>query len=185
MSAPRPHWWPVYVGLGSNLDDPVAQVERALRELAELPRCHFGLASSLYRSAPLGPPDQPDYYNAVAGLLTQLDPFEFLAALQALERAHGRRRGGERWGPRSLDLDLLVYGGRVLTEAELTVPHPRIAGRNFVLLPLVEIAPHLPVPGLASAAQLAAAVSHTEPRIERVAYSMRTNDRVVPRGHKP
>ncbi len=168
MTGDRPHWWPAYVGIGSNLDDPVAHVERAITELRSLPDSYLGLASSLYRSAPFGPQDQPDYINAVAGVMTQLDPQQFLAALQGLERTHGRQRGAERWGPRTLDLDLLVYSGRTVSDAKLIVPHPRIAERNFVLLPLVEIAPHLMVPGLTSALQLAAAVSLQEPRIERL-----------------
>lgn len=168
MTGKRPYWWPVYVGIGSNLDDPVAHVERAITELASLPDSYLALSSSLYRSAPFGPQDQPDYINAVAGLMTQLDPPQFLTALQGLERAHGRERGAERWGPRTLDLDLLIYSALTLNEPKLIVPHPRIAERNFVLLPLVEIAPHLMVPGLTSAEQLAAAVSKQEPRIERL-----------------
>lgn len=137
-----------YVGLGSNLGEPVAQLMAALSELAELPSTELLHHSGLYRSAPLGPIDQPDYMNAVAALDTRLDPHELLAALQALEHRHGRVRAGVRWGPRILDLDLLVFGDLCLASESLTMPHPRIAERDFVLRPLAEIAPTLEIPGL-------------------------------------
>jgi 2-amino-4-hydroxy-6-hydroxymethyldihydropteridine diphosphokinase len=138
---------PAYVGLGSNLDGPVAQVERGLAALAGLPRTRCVARSSLYRSKPFGPVAQPDFVNAVAGLLTQLHPGEFLAELKSLEDRLGRERPVVRWGPRRIDLDLLVYGDARIDEAELTVPHPGIAGRAFVLAPLAELAPDLDVPG--------------------------------------
>ncbi len=168
MTATRPHWWPAYVGIGSNLDEPAEQVHRAFAALGDLRDTRLALASSLYRSAPIGPSGQPDYVNAVAALLTRLGAAELLKELLALESAAGRERGGERWGPRVLDLDLLVYGTQVVDAPGITVPHPRIAERNFVLLPLAEIAPSLTIPGRASVARLAAAVSRTEPRIERM-----------------
>jgi 2-amino-4-hydroxy-6-hydroxymethyldihydropteridine diphosphokinase len=120
----------------------------ALSELAQLPSTELLHYSRLYRSAPLGPVDQPDYVNAVAVLDTRLDPHELLAALQALEHVHGRMRAGMRWGPRTLDLDLLVFGDLRLSSESLTVPHPGIAERDFVLRPLAEIAPALEIPGL-------------------------------------
>ena len=120
----------------------------ALSELAELPSTEMLHHSRLYRSAPLGPVDQPDYVNAVAALDTRLDAYELLAALQALEHMHGRVRAGMRWGPRTLDLDLLVFGDLRLASESLTVPHPGIAERDFVLRPLAEIAPTLEIPGL-------------------------------------
>lgn len=148
---------PAYVGLGSNLDDPVRQVRSALAELARLPRTHLVASSSLYRSPPMGPPDQPDFVNAVAGLLTTLSPEELLRATQAIEDAHGRRRDATRWGPRTLDLDLLLYGELRRTDEALTLPHPGLAERPFVLIPLLELAPGLRLPGGPPVARLAAA----------------------------
>ncbi|RMF94717.1 MAG: 2-amino-4-hydroxy-6-hydroxymethyldihydropteridine diphosphokinase [Gammaproteobacteria bacterium] len=156
---PSQRWVAAWIGIGSNLQDPPAQVSRAIAALRRLPRTRFGRASSLYWNPPMGPPGQPDYVNAVAGLLTRLDARELLAALQAIERAAGRERAaGLRWGPRVLDLDLLSYGPRRIAEPGLRVPHPGIAERNFVLLPLLEVAPELLIPGLAPLARLAAAV---------------------------
>lgn len=166
MSGNRPRWWPAYVGIGSNLGDPVAAVRAAFDALESLPDTRVPLRSSLYRSAPVGPQDQPHFVNAVAGLLTQLAAADLLRALQSLEDAAGRERGGERWGPRTLDLDLLAYSTQVIDAPGISVPHPRIAERNFVLLPLSEIAPSLVIPGRGSASLLAAAVSRTEPVIE-------------------
>lgn len=137
-----------YIGLGSNLGDPEAQLRAALAELAELPRSRFLRASSLYRGAPMGPQDQPDFVNAVAEIETELSAERLLAELQALEARHGRVRDGPRWGPRSLDLDLLLYGEMRIDTPGLTVPHPGVPVRAFVLYPLHEIAPDLQVPGL-------------------------------------
>lgn len=148
----------VYVGLGSNLDDPQAQVRRAIDELAQLPDTRREAVSGLYRTPPMGPPGQPDYINAVAALTTRLDPHRLLDELQAIERAHDRVRA-ERWGPRTLDLDILLYGQQVLDDERLVVPHPGIAARAFVLLPLAEIAPDLLIPGLGAPAALLAQVN--------------------------
>ncbi len=147
-----------FVGIGSNLDDPAAQVRRAIVALDGIgeSRCH--VASGLYRNPPMGPADQPDYVNAVAWLRTGLSPLELLAALQAIEADAGRRRQGPRWGPRPLDLDLLVYGQRVIDTPDLQVPHPGVTERAFVLYPLSEIDPHRIIPGKGSAEALAAAV---------------------------
>lgn len=166
MSGPR--WRPAYIGLGSNLDEPVAQVRAGLGALGGIDKTLPVLESGLYRSAPLGPKDQPDFINAVAAVLTRLEPFVLLAALQALEDTHGRNRDVDRWGPRTLDLDLLSYSAETIDVDELTLPHPGIADRNFVLLPWREIAPRYHVPGLESVAALAARVSMSEPRIERI-----------------
>ncbi|MEQ8204532.1 MAG: 2-amino-4-hydroxy-6-hydroxymethyldihydropteridine diphosphokinase [Woeseia sp.] len=168
MTDTRPHWWPAYIGIGSNLDEPLQQVEQAISALADLEQSRLVLRSSLYRTSPVGPQDQPDFVNAVAAVLTHLAPLDLLAALQAIENAQGRTRSGERWGPRTLDLDLLVYGNVPVATPTLTVPHPRIAERNFVLLPLSEIAPHLPIPGLPSIPQLVQQVSLSEQLIERI-----------------
>ena len=166
MRPSKPRWRPVYVGLGSNLSDPVAQVNRALESLAQLPKSRLVLRSGLYRSAPLGPQDQPEFVNAVAALLSRLDATAFLVQLQRIERAQGRQPDAERWGPRIIDLDLLVFGDAVAVEPGLTLPHPRIAERNFVLLPLGEIAPELVIPGIGRVAGIE--VDDTRPRIEPI-----------------
>lgn len=137
------HAW---IGLGSNLDGPREHVARALDELERLPLTRRVAASRLYASRPMGPADQPDYVNAVAHLVTRLSPLALLDQLQALEQHHGRVRG-RRWGPRTLDLDLLLYDDRRLTLPRLTLPHPEMARRAFVLVPLVELAPSLALDG--------------------------------------
>jgi len=123
--------------------------------------------SGLYRSSPVGPQNQPEFVNAVAALLSRLDAAGFLQHLQEIERAQGRRPGGGRWGPRIIDLDLLAFGGAVVNEPGLILPHPRIAERNFVLLPLAEIAPELGLPGIGRVAGIK--VDTSSPRIERIA----------------
>lgn len=143
-----------YVGLGSNLEGPEAQVRRALDELAGMPDTHVTARSPLYKSAPLGSQDQPDYINAVAALDTRLAPLALLAALRDIERRHGRVRDGTRWGPRSLDLDLLLYSDVVMDTPELTLPHPGLPERSFVLYPLFDVAPQLAVPGRGTVREL-------------------------------
>ena len=136
-----------YVGLGSNLEDPPSQVRRAFQALAALPACRCVARSPWYRTAPVGGPSgQPDYLNAVAALDTALDPDALLAALQEIESAQGRMRN-VRWGPRTLDLDLLLYGTLIRDDPRLTLPHPRLHERAFVLYPLYDIAPTLLHPG--------------------------------------
>jgi len=166
MSAP--HWWPVYIGVGSNLESPENQVRQAIAALEKLPGSILVSASGLYRSSPMGPVEQPDFVNAVVALLTQTEARELLRQMHEIERQQGRQPDGERWGPRTLDLDLLAYAGQVIEAEGLAVPHPGIADRNFVLLPWREIAPNYRVPGLAEIAVLAANVSESEPRIERI-----------------
>jgi 2-amino-4-hydroxy-6-hydroxymethyldihydropteridine diphosphokinase len=136
-----------YVGLGSNLADPRVQIERALQNLARMPQSRLLQRSRLYCSAPWGVLDQPDFVNAAAALETGLPPRELMRSMLAIEREAGRDRSGERWGPRVLDLDLLLYDELALDEPALRVPHPHLHERAFVLLPLAEIAPHLEVPG--------------------------------------
>jgi 2-amino-4-hydroxy-6-hydroxymethyldihydropteridine diphosphokinase len=152
-------WYPAYVGVGSNLGMPAAQVERALTRLGQLPASRLLRRSSLFGSRPLGTLAQPDFVNAAAAILTQLDAAAFFHELRALERALGRAPPREHWGPRVIDLDLLVFADLRLDEPDLTVPHPGIAERNFVLYPLAQIAPQLLVPGAGSVADLAAQVS--------------------------
>jgi 2-amino-4-hydroxy-6-hydroxymethyldihydropteridine diphosphokinase len=147
-------WRPAYIGMGSNLSDPRAQVLKACARLTELPLSRVLLTSPLYRSRPLGTVAQPDFVNAVAGMLTQLDPEALLAALKALEAALGRPPQHERWGPRIIDLDLLSHGRERRSEPALTLPHPGIVERNFVLYPLADIAPDLDLPGLGRVAEL-------------------------------
>jgi 2-amino-4-hydroxy-6-hydroxymethyldihydropteridine diphosphokinase len=141
------HWLPAYVALGSNLDDPARQVERALDALAALPDSRLVARSSLYRTPPMGPVAQPDFVNAVAALLTRLEARDMLSALKSLETSLGRAAPAERWGPRLIDLDLLVHGTLQIDADGLTVPHPGIAQRAFVLAPLAEVSPDLVVPG--------------------------------------
>ena len=140
-------WQPAYVALGSNLDNPRLQVERAIGELASLADTRLVLRSGLWRSAPMGPQHQPDFINAVAGLLTLLDPHAFLENLRLLERRLGKIEPSVRWGPRLIDLDLLMVGNIQRDEPGLQLPHAGLHQRNFVLYPLAEIAPMLWVPG--------------------------------------
>lgn len=155
-----------WIGLGSNLDDPLRQVNTGLVELDRLSQSRLLACSGLYRSAPMGPQDQPDYINAVASVETALSAEGLLEALQAIEQAHRRIRH-EHWGPRTLDLDILLYGDKVVDTPLLNVPHPGLAERNFVLVPLAEIAPQLSVPGLGRLSLLLEAVNNEG--LERVA----------------
>jgi 2-amino-4-hydroxy-6-hydroxymethyldihydropteridine diphosphokinase len=136
-----------YVGIGSNLGDPEAQVRGAIEALASMPQTRFVRASRLFRTAPWGRADQPAFVNAAAEIATALAPRALLDALLTIERAHGRHRDGTRWGPRTLDLDVLLYGDGVIDEPGLAIPHPHLAERAFVLLPLADLDPALQVPG--------------------------------------
>jgi len=144
-----------FVALGANLNDPVAQVQAGAAALDQLPDTRRIACSSLYRTAPVGRTDQPDFINAVCEIETALPAHELMRALLAIERAHDRVRD-IAGGPRTLDLDLLLYGDRVLDEPGLSVPHPRLHQRAFVLYPLQEIAPGLVIPGRGRVADLAA-----------------------------
>jgi 2-amino-4-hydroxy-6-hydroxymethyldihydropteridine diphosphokinase len=139
-----------YVGLGSNMNDPRSQLRNALAALDAIPGTCCVAYSSLFWSKPLGTVPQPDYLNAVAAVDTQLSAPELLKELHLIEELHGRVRGAERWVPRTLDLDLLLYGDSQLEGDVLTVPHPGLPERNFVLYPLHEIAPKLHIPGAGS-----------------------------------
>ena len=155
-----------YVGIGANLQDPVAQVKQALAELARLPRTRLLKSSSLYRSAPLGYADQPDFVNAVASLETSLKPVELLAQLQTIEKSQGRKRSFKN-APRSLDLDLLLFDQMTLDLPHLKIPHPRMHERAFVLEPLLEIAPAIAIPGVGPAAARMAEIKNQ--KVERIA----------------
>ena len=136
----------VFIALGSNLSSPVAQAHAAIDALKQLPKSVFVRASSLYSSTPMGPQNQPDYINAVVEITTELTPLELLDCTQAIELEQGRVRKEERWGPRTLDLDILLYGNEVMDSERLTVPHYGMKEREFVLYPLAEIAPNLTLP---------------------------------------
>lgn len=148
-------WVPAYVGVGSNVGNPAGQVLKAFAALGALPQTRLVSTSALYRTRPMGPVAQDDFVNAVAGLLTRLPADGLLAALRDIESASGRVRA-ERWGPRTLDLDLLVFGAQRIESNELAVPHPGLADRIFVLRPLADIAPELDVPGVGRVAALLA-----------------------------
>lgn len=135
-----------YIGLGANLTEPVAQLKRAVAALALLPASQLRQVSQFYSSKPMGPQDQPDYVNAVAAIDTELTPEQLLAALQNIEQQQGRARKAERWGPRTLDLDILLYGKLTLNTDTLTIPHYGMHLREFVLYPLAELAPELALP---------------------------------------
>jgi len=148
-----------YVGLGSNLREPIRQVQRGLEALARLPGTRRLRHSALYRSRPLGVVAQPDFINAVAALETRLSPLAFLRCLQHIERQQGRVRNGVLWGPRTLDLDLLLFGEIHMQSPDLTLPHPDLHRRSFVLYPLHEIAPQLVIPGRGAVFKLLTTVS--------------------------
>ena len=146
------------MGLGSNLGDPVQQVRSAFEALGRLPGTRLRAHSSLYRTAPMGRPDQPDFINAVACLETRLSARELLEGLLAIEAQHARLRSTPN-APRTLDLDLLLFGEEAISEAGLEVPHPRMHERGFVLLPLTEIDPDIRVPGRGRVTELLEAVA--------------------------
>jgi 2-amino-4-hydroxy-6-hydroxymethyldihydropteridine diphosphokinase len=139
-------WRPAYVAVGSNLDDPRERVREACERTRSLPATRLEMRSRMYLTRPMGPKDQPDYVNAAVGLLTQLTARELLDALLGIECGMGRRRQ-ERWGPRLIDLDLIWMVGAAIEEPGLTLPHPGVSMRNFVLYPLDDIAPTLDIPG--------------------------------------
>ncbi len=146
-----------YVAIGANLKGPEGQVRRAIVELDQMPGGRVLMASPLYLTRPLGMVEQPDYVNAVVSLETDLPPGDLLLTLQAIEDDHGRTRN-LRWGPRTLDLDILLYGGDIIDEPGLRVPHPEMSRRAFVLFPLADIAPgDLVIPGQGNLAGLLAA----------------------------
>ena len=142
----NPLWRPAYVAIGSNLNQPQARVHEAFEHLATLPATHVLLRSRHFNTRPMGPQDQPHFVNAAAGLLTQLTARKLLEGLLLIEQSMGRSRQ-ERWGPRVIDLDLVWMLGEAIDEPGLTLPHPGVSTRNFVLYPLADIAPSLVIPG--------------------------------------
>ena len=135
-----------YLALGSNLADPLHQVQSALDALARLPQTTLLASSSFFRTPPYGPPDQPDYLNAAVALETTLSPEALLDHTQRIEREQGRVRKDERWGPRTLDLDIMLFGDLTIATPRLTVPHYDMRNRAFMLVPLMSIAPELILP---------------------------------------
>jgi len=168
--APEPEtmepWTQALVGLGSNLDNPHRQIAAAIVALEALPQSRLVAVAPRYGSDPWGPPGQPRYLNTAAVMETQLPPLEFLRALQGLERQLGKVPPAERYGPRSIDLDLLTHGQAVMDTAELTLPHPRLHERAFVLYPLKDIVPDAWIPGLGRVIDLAAAVDGSGTTLE-------------------
>lgn len=152
----------VYIGLGSNLDGPRERLTRAVESLRGIPETSVADVSSYYRSKPVGPQGQPDFVNAVAALDTKLDALELLGHLQSIENSQNRDRTGQRWGPRTLDLDILLYGDQRIDTDDLKVPHPEMHRRGFVLLPLSEIAPQLTIPGSGPVTELLSRVDTTD-----------------------
>jgi 2-amino-4-hydroxy-6-hydroxymethyldihydropteridine diphosphokinase len=144
------------IGLGGNLGDPAATMRAALALIDADPLCHVEMVSSFWRTPPWGKLDQPDFINACASIATSLAPGDFLALCLKCETSLRRIRG-ERWGPRTIDIDILFFGDRIIAEDGLTVPHPRIGERAFVLVPLAEIAPDLRLDGLIIAERAAKA----------------------------
>ncbi|MDX1303895.1 2-amino-4-hydroxy-6-hydroxymethyldihydropteridine diphosphokinase [Photobacterium sp.] len=143
-----------YIAIGSNLDDPVAKANSAITALKQTPDIEVVAVSSLYSSTPMGPQNQPDYINAVVAIDTSLSPLNLLDKTQAIELTHGRVRKDERWGPRTLDLDIILYGDLVHHCERLTVPHYGMKVREFVLYPLAEITPDLILPDNTALQQL-------------------------------
>ena len=135
-----------YIAIGSNLASPLEQVNAALKALGDIPESRILAVSSFYRTPPLGPQDQPDYLNAAVALKTTLAPEELLNHTQRIELQQGRVRKAERWGPRTLDLDIMLFGNEVINTERLTVPHYDMKNRGFMLWPLIEIAPELVFP---------------------------------------
>jgi 2-amino-4-hydroxy-6-hydroxymethyldihydropteridine diphosphokinase len=152
-------WKPAYIAVGSNLQEPQTQVSLARQRLEALPSTQVIVVSPFYRTRPFGPVQQPDFVNAVMGVLTQFDAQQLLSGLQAIEIGLGRPAVHEKWGPRVIDLDLLMFSRERRADANLVLPHPGIVERNFVLYPLADIAPDLDVPGLGRVAELKRRVS--------------------------
>lgn len=147
-----------YIGLGSNMESPETQIQEAITAIDRIPDTKLAGFSSLYQSHPVGPQDQPDYINAVAHVVTGLSAEDLLMQLQNIENRQGRTRK-IHWGPRTLDLDLLLYDNEIINEKNLVVPHPEMHNRAFVLYPLYEIAPDIEIPGKGAVGILLQAVN--------------------------
>lgn len=155
----------VFIGLGSNLSNPVQQVLYAINEIAALPNTTLHACSHLYKTAPMGPQDQPRYINAVVHIQNTQPPLALLATLQRIEQQHNRTRDTGHWGARTLDLDILHIEGQTSNTDELTLPHPGLAQRGFVLYPLHDVSPTLNIPGLGSVEHLIKQLNEAKPAI--------------------
>jgi len=151
---------PVYIGLGSNLNEPATQLRRALHQLQQLPKSQFLTLSNIYQSSPIGPENQPDYLNAVALVNTQLSPEQLLDCLQHIEQLQQRIRT-IHWGPRTIDLDILLFGQQQIHTDRLTIPHAQMHLRSFVLIPLLDIKPNLILPNGITLIELAKSVDQS------------------------
>ncbi|VDZ58008.1 2-amino-4-hydroxy-6-hydroxymethyldihydropteridinepyrophosphokinase [Serratia odorifera] len=177
----QPEFFRVYIALGSNLAQPLQQVNTALEALAHIPRTQLIACSSFYRTKPLGPQNQPDFLNAVVAVDTRLPAEQLLDHTQAIERNQGRVRKDERWGPRTLDLDMLLYGDRVINTDRLTVPHYGLKEREFMLYPLAENRPGSDSARRRSAGRLPEA--RADERYEAVAFRLTPQTRCVLAAH--
>ena len=144
-----------YIGLGSNMQSPKQQIKSAIKSISEIPEIQVLKVSSLYKSKPVGPQGQNDYINAVIKIETDFMPLELLDCMQDIENQHGRIRK-EHWGPRILDLDILIFGKKIIQDKKLTIPHPEIEKRPFVLVPLAEIDSNCSIPGIGLVSDLLA-----------------------------
>ncbi len=160
-----------YIGLGSNLDSPINQIQQAIYTLSNSTQIKLFKKSSLYKSPPMGSQDQNDYINAVVAIKTCLSPIVLLDKLQSIELTQGRIRKEERWSARTLDLDLLLYGNQIIESDRLTVPHYGLTERVFVLYPLSEIAPHLTLPKGANLVSIITKLKQKKPIIEKLSTS--------------
>ncbi|PCH85007.1 MAG: 2-amino-4-hydroxy-6-hydroxymethyldihydropteridine diphosphokinase [Piscirickettsiaceae bacterium] len=155
----------IYIGLGSNLDQPIQQILTAINHLRQSRELRIEAVSGLYRTPPMGPKNQADYINAVVKLSTDLSPQQLLTFLQTKENEQARTRNSGHWGPRTLDLDLLIYGDQLINTLQLTVPHIGIANRAFVLYPLQDISTHLHIPTLGLVSDLIAQLQEPKPEM--------------------
>lgn len=153
-----------YIGLGSNLAEPTQHILSAIEDIHNIQNSSLARTSRLYETAPIGPQDQPNYINAAVSLETSLDPYELLAALQQIENQHGRTRDTGHWGARTLDLDILLYNGLVSNDPILTLPHPELHNRAFVLYPLLDLDKDLEVPKLGKLQALIKTLNEAAPR---------------------
>lgn len=166
MRSKRKIWKPAYIGLGSNLNEPLQQINMAIENIKKIPDSCYILSSKLYDSSPMGPSDQPNFINAVVAIVTQLKPHGLLFELQKIERKQKRIRNEMKWGPRTIDLDLLCQGQEIIEDDILTLPHPGICKRNFVLLPLMDISPDLMIPRLSNMVDLLKKIENNPIRLK-------------------
>ena len=166
MRSKRKIWKPAYIGLGSNLNEPLQQITMAIENIKKIPNSCYILSSKLYDYSPMGPPDQPNFINAVVAIVTQLKPHGLLLELQKIEHKQKRIRNELKWGPRTSDLDLLCQGQEIIEDDILTLPHPGICKRNFVLLPLMDISPDIMIPRLSNMVDLLKKIENNPIRLK-------------------